>query len=92
MLPESDEIAESMEEVRGGALAVSARCAAELEAIVGRVLVGVLVGGPPEGFEFRAGSDTLREAPLVSKIGWLYLLPLELLSSMIATRLDSPEM
>jgi hypothetical protein len=34
----------------------------------------VLVGEPPEDFEFRTGSDTLRELPFVSWRGRPYLL------------------
>jgi hypothetical protein len=33
----------------------------------------VVVGEPPEGFEVRTGSETLREVPFVSWIGSLYL-------------------
>jgi hypothetical protein len=60
--PESEDIAESMEEVRGGARAISTRCWGAVAAIGGRVLVGE----PPEGLEVRTGSETLREAAFVS--------------------------
>jgi hypothetical protein len=62
VLPDSDEMAESIDEVRGGPLAISARGAGALEAIVGRELGGE----PPRGFEFKMESETLREVAFVS--------------------------
>jgi hypothetical protein len=56
------EIAESMEDVLGGARPISTLCCGAVAAI-GRL---VLVGEPPDGFEFRTGSDTLRGVPFVS--------------------------
>lgn len=54
--PESDDIAESIDEVRGAALAISTRCLGAVAAMGGG---RVLVGEPPEGLEVRRGSDTL---------------------------------
>jgi hypothetical protein len=68
VLPESEEIAESIEEVRGGALAIAPRPAGALDAIVGRVLGGESPGKSPVDLEFRMGSETLREVALVSNI------------------------
>ena len=62
VLPEIVEIAESIEDVLGGARPISTRCFGAVPAIGGRVLAGE----PPEGFEFRTGSDTLRELPFAS--------------------------
>jgi hypothetical protein len=69
VLPDSDEMAESIDEVRGGPRATSGRYDGALEAIVGRELVGE----PPGGFEFRMGSETLREVAFVSADERLYL-------------------
>lgn len=63
--PDREEIAESIDDVRGGPRAISTRCA---EAI-GRVLEEE----PPGGFEIRTGSETLLEGPFVSCIGRGYL-------------------
>jgi hypothetical protein len=60
--PDILDIAESIDDVLGGALPISTRCCGAVAAIGGRILVGE----PPEGFEFRIGSDTLREVPFVS--------------------------
>lgn len=68
-LPDRDEIAESMEDVLGGARPISARCAGVAAAMVGRVPVEK----PPGGLEFRTGSDTLRVASFVSLTGRAYL-------------------
>jgi hypothetical protein len=67
--PDNDEIAESIEDVRGGARAISALCAGATAAIDGRVPGGE----PPDGFEFTTGSETLREAPFESWRGRGYL-------------------
>lgn len=67
--PDIFDIAESIEDVRGGARPISTRCCGAVAAI-GRVLVGE----PSVGFEFRIGSDTLRELPFVSYSGRSYLL------------------
>jgi len=55
-------MAESIDEVRGGPLAISIRCLGAVAAIGNRALVGE----PPAGFEFRRGSETLREEAIVS--------------------------
>ena len=68
--PEREDIAESMEDVLGGPRPISIRCLGAVAAIGGRVVV---VGEPPEGFEVRTGSETLREGPFVSWTGRLYL-------------------
>ncbi len=63
--PERDDIAESIDDVRGAARAISIRCLGAVAAIGGRVLVGE----PPGGFEVRTGSETLLEEAFVSFIG-----------------------
>jgi len=67
--PDIDEIAESIEDVRGGARVISTLCAGATAAIGGRVPVSE----PPGGFDFTIGSETLREAAFESWIGRGYL-------------------
>ena len=67
--PDNDEIAESIDDVRGGARAISALCAGATAAIGGRVPGGE----PPDGFEFTTGSETLREGTFESWRGRVYL-------------------
>lgn len=57
MPPDIEDIAESIEEVRGGPLAISALCLGAVAAIGTRVLTGDF----PEDFVFTTESDTLRE-------------------------------
>ena len=60
--PDNVDIAESIDEVLGGALPISARwCGA-----VAAMGCLVLVDEPPGGFEFRTGSETLLGVPFVS--------------------------
>lgn len=66
---DNDEIAESIEDVRGGARVISTLCAGATAAIGGRVPVGE----PPDGFDFTTGSETLREAAFESWRGRGYL-------------------
>lgn len=54
-------MAESIEDVLGGARPISARCLGAVAAIGGRELVG----DPPRGREVKIGSDTLREVAFV---------------------------
>jgi hypothetical protein len=61
--PDNDEIAESIEDVRGGARVISILCAGATAAI----------GEPPDGFDFTTGSETLREAAFESWRGRGYL-------------------
>lgn len=69
MLPDIDEIAESMEDVRGGPLAISARCAGTFDAMAGLAMLGE----SPEGVGFNTGSETLRDVSFVSNTGRLNL-------------------
>jgi hypothetical protein len=69
VLPDNDEIAESIDDVRGGARAISTLCAGATAAIGGRVPSGE----PPDGFDVRTGSETLREAAFDSWGGRVYL-------------------
>ena len=68
-VPDNDDIAESIEDVRGAFRAMSTRCCGAVAAIGGRVLVGE----PPEGLEVRTGSETLRGVAFVSFRGRPYL-------------------
>jgi len=67
--PDNDEIAESIDDVRRGARAISTLCAGTTAAIGGRVPSG----DPPDGFEVRTGSETLRGAAFESWRGRVYL-------------------
>ncbi|KAI9053262.1 hypothetical protein LZ554_002229 [Drepanopeziza brunnea f. sp. 'monogermtubi'] len=58
--PEIEDIAESIDDVRGGPSAMSPR-GAELDAMA----VRTPGGGPPEGLEIMTGSETLLEEPFV---------------------------
>lgn len=60
-LPDIVDIAESIEDVLGGARPISARCLGAVAAIGGRELVG----DPPGGREVKTESETLREAAFV---------------------------
>lgn len=62
LLPEIDDIAESIEDVRGGPLVISARYIADFDAMTDDVLLCELT----EGVDFRTGSETLRDEPFVS--------------------------
>lgn len=68
--PDIEEMAESIEDVLGGARPISARCAGVVAAIAGRVPVEEK---PPGALEIRTGSDTLRVASFVSLTGRAYL-------------------
>jgi hypothetical protein len=67
--PDNEDIAESIDDVRGGARAISTLCAGATAAIDGRVPGGE----PPDGFEFTTGSETLREVAFESWEGREYL-------------------
>ena len=69
VLPDSDEMAESIDDVRGGARAISTLCAGATAAIGGRVPSGE----PPDGFDVMTGSETLRDAAFESWSGREYL-------------------
>lgn len=64
-----DEIAESIDDVRGAFRPISTRCCGALAGMDGLGLVGEL----SESFGFRGGSDALRRAPFVSRVGRGYL-------------------
>lgn len=70
MPPDKDDIAESIDEVRGGARPISTRCGGAVGAIVGLVL---LEDDAPGGFEVTTGSDTFRGATFDSLGGREYL-------------------
>jgi hypothetical protein len=65
-----EEIAESIEDVRGGGRPISTRCAGAVAAMVGDLVVGE-VEEPPM---FRTGSETLRGVAFVSCKGRPYLI------------------
>jgi hypothetical protein len=62
VLLESEDIAESIEDVRGGARPISTRCGGAVATMGGRVVCGE----PPEDFEIRRESETLRRVAFES--------------------------
>jgi hypothetical protein len=65
-----EEIAESIDEVRGGPRAMSIRCGGAVAAIGGRVPVG---DESPPALEVAMGSETLRKGPFVGLVDFSVL-------------------
>jgi hypothetical protein len=65
-----DEMAESIDEVRGGPRAISIRCGGAVAAMGGRVPVGDV---SPPAWEVRMGSETLRKEPFVALVDFSVL-------------------